>query len=102
MRGFDWSKRPDITKYMESIHQMRLSADVTRMVNEKFGTDFRVTQIRGYFHNRKLPSGLTRSKKGARFVWTVEADELLTRLKDLPNAEIAKSCLRAERQGNHG
>lgn len=89
MRGFNWSAHPEIVAYMSEVYKGRLVKDTTRLVNERFGTNFTIPQVRGYFRNRKINNGLTKSKKGIRYVWTEEADHLLLELKDLSNSEIA-------------
>ena len=51
--------------YIAEINAGRSAADVTRMVNEKFGTNFTAEQIKGYRSRHHLDSGLTgRFEKG--------------------------------------
>lgn len=45
--------------YLREIVPGRSTQECTRMLNEKFSTDFKISQIKGYKHNHKISSGLT-------------------------------------------
>lgn len=99
MRGrmTDWRKYPEVTAFIAENYRGVLTADLTEMVNGTFGTTFSTEQIKSYLGNRKMRSGLGRSKKGCRRIWKKPLDDFLTENKDLPDEETAR--LMTERFG---
>lgn len=79
-----WSRYPEVVDYIMANRMGKLTKELTDEVNQKFGTEFTKDQVRGFLNNRKLRSGLGKSKKGVRFVWTKETDEFLIQHKDEP------------------
>ncbi|MBQ9364826.1 MAG: HNH endonuclease [Schwartzia sp.] len=54
-----WHSTPEQDAYIAEINQGRTAAEVTAMVNNKFGIDITVSQLKGYRHRHNLISGLT-------------------------------------------
>ena len=92
MRGrlTNWDAMPEVTAYIREVCRGRLTAETTVLVNRRFGTSFRQTQIKAYMHNHGLTTGLGKAKKGVARRWHPEVDGRLRELKDLPDAEIAR------------
>ena len=88
MRGFDWSRRPDITARILEVYRGRLLQETTDIINGEFGTSFRSCQIRGYLQNRGLKTGLGSSKKGIRYFWKPEYEEFVRARLDKSYDEI--------------
>lgn len=85
----NWNNYPEVTAYVAEICHGRLIKETVDMVNEKFGTSFTLMQIRGYMRTHGLKTGLGKSKKGVRYVWTPEMDSYLIEHKDEPNRKVA-------------
>lgn len=68
--------------YLVSIIEGRRVSEVTKMLNEHFGTSFTENQIDAYKHNHKLKSGINPGRcLGSCRKYTMEQIEYLTEKK---------------------